>query len=120
MLKTSVSFIFAIALVGAALSTPVFAQLPAASSGASTGAAPVKALSEPERRFVREAGEGILTLQRVAAVTGWNSPASKEVKDFCTKVSGEANKAWGELAAIAMAHKAEMPKTEPSASDVRD
>lgn len=130
-MKLSASLILVAALSGSVLVIhPAFAQFPSSSSSSSSslgggasvglGAGTVKSLPESDKHFIREAGDGMLALQRLAEITGSGSAATPAIDALSTKLNDEAVSQWGELSSIAEAHNIEMPKVEPSSADKRE
>lgn len=93
-------------------------SLPAQGLSTSTAAAEKpKQLSSTDKRAVKEAGEAILAVRRLAQITEGQGPGVTETKDANAKIVKTMDEAWSGLGVIAQNHKGELPKTEDKPAD---
>jgi predicted outer membrane protein len=108
-----------IALLSGALATAASAQAPAtpAPPGAAgtgttgkppaTGSAKAPELSVGDKKFFKDASEGILLEQKLV-VLGSKTSTNDTVKKECDKMTGELTKVWERLATLSMSKGAQL------------
>lgn len=94
-------------------------SLPAAyAQTAATSAQPAaKPLSSAEKKFIKDAGEQMITEIHLVEITGNASTGSEELKKANAAMNKELGEAWGALATIAQNNKVDYPKTDKTPAE---